>query len=1082
MKTTFQTSSHRQGSAAFRGFLPIAFLLLCGPGGISPAQALTFTGRAAEKCNPNDPNESVGNPRDWNHPKNWGTPCDPHNPPQPGETAVIPAGFTVNVGAFSVGQLDLQGTLVISGDSTAQQVNISGNGKLLSGGAGPTLVVGGNLDHNGDQLAMHTLLPPGATMRWHRGLISSNVTQSGGALLFIMGDEDHRVNACTFTLNGVTTWSDNGKIIQEGGADTTVTFLNKSTFLAEGAGTIETSGYLRFIFKNEAGAEFLKAGGTGSTTSFNNVNPLRPMYFQNYGTVEVQSGILDFPSSVFSMENGSTLKGAGTARVSGGMLYLPPDTTSTVTGVMELSGGYMEGDGRMTGQGGVFNWTGGSIGEIQGPYTPPRPATLNIPIGMTMNISGGTDKRLGSSESNCNPCHRQHGVIKSAGVINWYGTGDIFCSYGGGEIINSGVFNVMNDEPIRKVGDGGLFTNTATGILRKSNSAGTTTFSDGFGLDNSGFANIITGEVKVSGALRMLDKSSCEGAGKLVSNGRGSLIGTVTISGEGSAGGTLEMQGGYLGAGAAASLITTGSGKFEWTGGALFGAWDTAPGCNFHISGTNQKLLGYWNGNYDNGPLTFNNAGNITFTGTGNIADGNTGIINNTGTFILKTNATIGTNQFNNRGTFRQETKGGTPVTEIIGGPFRNYGTVDAMTGEVLVKSGLELYGDSIVTGVGRLVGAGGIWIGPLTHIRGGTVEMRGGKLHTGGLGSPDGTIRTSGNGKFEWTAGYLAGTLVIDAGSRFEIAGPGDKQIGYYSHRYDNAVGSLTNRGIITWSGTGKMIDGNTGSINNEGTFNVRTDALMQGRMNNTGILDIGGTSGSLNFGGASIVLANSGTLKTELAGPTPDSTVGRIISGGVVSVAGKLEVRLAGGYQPNPGDMFPIINKGNGTFSNIKMPGSQLFKIQYVPNGAVSLAAHAPLTTFSNFKSYYSLGANAPNSALLAYALDLDPTANGGPVVRLGDGSAGDNSPPSVIIDGVAYITFTYQRPAGSAARTDIIYLHQCSTTLAELDWCLDTVEHRKILDPETSTETVTVRSSHPMVEGDEEFIRLKVSLKPG
>ena len=322
----------------------------------------------------------------------------------------------------------------------------------------------------------------------------------------------------------------------------------------------------------------------------------------------------------------------------------------------------------------------------------------------------------------------------------------------------------------------------------------------------------------------------------------------------------------------------------------------------------------------------------------------------------------------------------------------------------------------------------------------------------------------------------------MVDAGSRFEIAGPGDKQIGYYSHRYDNAVGSLTNRGIITWSGTGKMIDGNTGSINNEGTFNVRTDALMQGRMNNTGILDIGGTSGSLNFGGASIVLANSGTLKTELAGPTPDSTVGRIISGGVVSVAGKLEVRLAGGYQPNPGDMFPIINKGNGTFSNIKMPGSQLFKIQYVPNGAVSLAAHAPLTTFSNFKSYYSLGANAPNSALLAYALDLDPTANGGPVVRLGDGSAGDNSPPSVIIDGVAYITFTYQRPAGSAARTDIIYLHQCSTTLAELDWCLDTVEHRKILDPETSTETVTVRSSHPMVEGAEGFIRLKVVLKPG
>lgn len=45
------------------------------------SSAGTFTGRAGEKCDPNDPNESTGSPSDYYHPKNWGTPCDPQSPP-----------------------------------------------------------------------------------------------------------------------------------------------------------------------------------------------------------------------------------------------------------------------------------------------------------------------------------------------------------------------------------------------------------------------------------------------------------------------------------------------------------------------------------------------------------------------------------------------------------------------------------------------------------------------------------------------------------------------------------------------------------------------------------------------------------------------------------------------------------------------------------------------------------------------------------------------------------------------------------------------------------------------------------------
>src|SRR5690606_18632914 len=122
--------------------------------------AKTFTGRAPEKCNPGDASEGTGSAGDWYHPKNWGTPCAPVPPPADGASATIPAGFTVYAGSLSLGSLDLEGTLVVSGNCAINTLNISGNGRILSAGTWNTLTVGSVVNMDGGTIGMHVVMPP----------------------------------------------------------------------------------------------------------------------------------------------------------------------------------------------------------------------------------------------------------------------------------------------------------------------------------------------------------------------------------------------------------------------------------------------------------------------------------------------------------------------------------------------------------------------------------------------------------------------------------------------------------------------------------------------------------------------------------------------------------------------------------------------------------------------------------------------------------------------------------------------------------------------------------------------------------
>ncbi|WAC21439.1 hypothetical protein OVA24_08570 [Luteolibacter sp. SL250] len=1244
-------------------------VLLIGLSLGATASAKTFTGRAPEKCNPSDASEGIGNGDDWYHPKNWGTPCAPVPPPGSGESATIPAGFTVRAGSLSLGSLSLQGTLIVSGNCTINTLDISGSGQILSSGTWNTLTIGSVINMDGGTIGMHVVMPPGTMFNWDKGMVWGDLTQAGGALMYIRGSGDHMINSGTFTLNGVTTWNGDGVIRQVGGTDTHVSILNKGTFLADGSGSFATDGgYLWFTFSNEPEGEFIK-DGSGTTTTFASTGSARPMYFRNKGTMDVRAGVFRFTTGQLVLEDGSKIEGAGrTTITAGSSLYIPPSTTSEMTGILELDGGYMEGDGAMTGDGGTFNWVSGSLGITQGPYEGARPANLNIPAGMTINILGTEEKRLGGGPSTCSPCHRQHGVINNAGTANWTGTGDIVTGYGGGSIVNSGTFIAHNDEQFRPIGDGGGFTNTSTGTLRKQGSSGTTSFEAGIALSNSGTADVRTGTVQANAVVNLLDGSRYSGAGKLVATAGGNLIGTSTVldggnvewrsgsmrggnetttqgtiategtghfewtggnfcgtvniaaasvlrisgpgdkflghnvrwypvtldlnnagtilwtegkivdefagrihntgtftaaltgelsvnqfnntgtflvpaastphivdvlgpvfntapgkfevqggelrtksdltlnAGSGVTGagrlvvtsncmwnggsgisGTLELRGGLVRSGTDAAL-TPGSGRFEWTGGRVSGAFEIQADARMDLLGEGEKRIGHYFSWSDGAAGTITNRGTIAWTGTGAIVDENAGRIHNYGTFSAAVDANLGYNEFFNYGTFLMPVDTVPHAVNLLGAFYNNSGGIlDIRAGELISKSYFTLNPGSQVRGAGRVAMISDSRLnGGITITDGGTLEMRETILRCG----TDAAISSTNDGRFEWTAGRITGTVGITEGTRFDILGAGEKRIGHYLWWGDNGWGIINNRGNITWTGTGPINDENTGHLYNYGVMNVRTTAPLQGRFQNEGVLNIN-QGGGIDFTGAWVNLTASGTVNLELAGPT--GTAGRITSHNNVTVAGKMSVTLAPGFQPVIGTAYTVLNRTSGEFSSIKLPIPHYFRAAYVQGAATTLTSEVSPRNSEEWKEFFfadnpdsplaQLMADADGDGvanLVPYAFGKNPLKSLGALLQFVNDILG-----TINLDGghaaksgnVSYMAISYQRPGGNSKLQDIRYVPERSTTLAQGSWSTDgVIEDSVTFDPVTSMETVVIRSTFPKGAG-KEFLRVRV-----
>jgi hypothetical protein len=267
------------------------------------------------------------------------------------------------------GTLDLDGGVLAV--STGAQFNGAGVNDVTSFG---TLNVLGNVTANSFTIAGGTLEGGGTftvtgTLTWTGGGISNpggtvlTVDIPVGATLSIQGNSNTSVSGGTLNLAGTTTWSGTGNFNTQGTAvvnneaGATFTIQNNQSL---GSGTFNNAGTL------------VKTG-TGTTNVSVFIN------FTNSGTIDVQSGELNFAADLVQTA-GSTVIASGATLAAG----------SFAGGSMHLNGGTLSGSGTLSG--GLINnatVTPGGVSAagvltVTGNYTQGAGAILAI------NVAGTT--------------------------------------------------------------------------------------------------------------------------------------------------------------------------------------------------------------------------------------------------------------------------------------------------------------------------------------------------------------------------------------------------------------------------------------------------------------------------------------------------------------------------------------------------------------------------------------------------------------------------------------------------------------------------------------------------------------------
>ncbi len=179
--------------------------------------------------------------------------------------------------------------------------------------------------------------------------------------------------------------------------------------------------------------------------------------------------IVNVNASVNSLTFGGTT-GTQTLSISSNSLTLAAASTAGANTLVSLTGSAIAGAGNFT-MNGQFNW---DAGDMSGNGI----TTANGQV----NLAGNGLQRLFSNRR-----------FNTNGATAWSSANEIRVD-NGGQIVNAGTWSVSNNQGINNVfGGGASFTNTATGIFRKT--AGTGTSSISIGLTNDGLVDSQSGTV-----------------------------------------------------------------------------------------------------------------------------------------------------------------------------------------------------------------------------------------------------------------------------------------------------------------------------------------------------------------------------------------------------------------------------------------------------------------------------------------------------------------------------------------------------------------------------------------------------------
>lgn len=411
-----------------------------------------------------------------------------------------------------------------------------------------------NLTLTGGVLTGSGTLTVTSALTWSAGstMAGSGTTMvADGATLTISGNDGKLLDETrTLTNAGAGTWSGTGNFYLALGA----TFRNTGLFTVQNNQTIES-----YVYDFSPPGTVANAG-TWTKTSSGGTNI--HVVFNNSGTVNVAGGslllsrggsstgtfdtaagaTLNFAAD-YTLNDGTSFIDAGFARVQGGSLNVVGNVTAANFG---LDGGAVVGVGSLTvsdpENGGNFDWTGGSIGDLIG--------SLTVAVDATTTIRGNGGKGVSGR------------TLNLSGSVNWTG-GNIALSSGGTIVIQTdGVFNILSDNI--NVTGAGTFRNL--GAVTKQNLPGTTQFAGGIvflnddpGASVSVQSGILTidnftqnaGTTDVSAGARLDSASTVtlqggvlSGAGAINANVR-NVAGTVSPGGDGTAA-VLTITGNYV--------------------------------------------------------------------------------------------------------------------------------------------------------------------------------------------------------------------------------------------------------------------------------------------------------------------------------------------------------------------------------------------------------------------------------------------------------------------------------------------------------------------------------------------------------
>ncbi len=274
-----------------------------------------------------------------------------------------------------------------------------------------------------------------------------------------------------------------------------------------------------------------------------------------------------------------------------------------------------------------------------------------------------------------------------------------------------------------------------------------------------------------------------------------------------------------------------------------------------------------------------------------------------------------------NQGTIRASEPANNSVY-LRGTQFTNEGTVEFLGG-----GSLRLESPN-TNNAGRITsrGAGQVLVYGVIASQGDLIATNGGSLYVAGTLTSQGTVMASGGGtvRVDSVASFSGGTLTegtwrVGPNSVLRLIGAdivtnaaaivldGDN-----SHLYSRATGT-------TNALTGFATNAPTGALSILGGRDFATAAAFT----NEGSLTIG--AGSTFTVAGDYNQAASGAANIELAGI---AEFGRLVVNDVATLAGTLNLALAGGFEPSVGDTFQVLTYGshNGEFDEITDPDPTL------------------------------------------------------------------------------------------------------------------------------------------------------------